>query len=174
MTKRHNPEMQRVLANSYHHVAYTTNYGFCVKTGGKIYAAIVNDVDCETLERITYCERNAESHGGFYGLRMLNNKATMQFILEIASKVFEIGTYKEFENGFNNYRTTNKGNRGDYFEDVFASLVNGTKPENRAACFTDCGDVIADGIHYQCKLYNATFTTERTIEKTYTRLGIVA
>ncbi len=175
MTKNHNPEMQRVLANHYHGLAYTTNYGFCVKTGGKITAAVVENVTCETLERITYCERNAESHGGFYGLRMLNSKATMQYILEIATETYEIGTYAEFENGFAEYRANgNKGNRGDYFEDIFASLMNGVKPENRAACFTDCGDVIANGVHYQCKLYNATFTTENTIKKTYARMGIGA
>ena len=175
MTKNHNPEMQKVLIKEYHSLAYTTNYGFCVRTGGKVTAVIVENVGCELLEQITYCERNAESHGGYYGLRMLNSKATMETLLAMATKSFDLGTYADFENGFAEYRANgNKGNRGDYFEDVFAELVHGTKPESRTACFTDCGDVIANGTHYQCKLYNATFTTSQTIKKTLERMAKVA
>ena len=175
MTKNHNPEVQKMLIKEYHSLAYTTNYGFCVKTGGKVTAVIVENVDCEMLEQITYCEPQAESHGGYYGLRMLNSKATMNYLLDRASKTFEIGTYAEFEDGFAEYRANgNKGNRGDYFEDLFAEMVKGSKPESRTACFTDCGDVIANGVHYQCKLYNATFTTTQTIKKTLERMAKVA
>lgn len=171
MTKRHNPVMQKYLIEQYTKLAYTETYAFCVKVDGMVKVAIVEHADA-ILEKITYCEPNAESHGGYYGLRMLNTKETMLFILSMANQILEVGTTKEFEMGFEKYRANgNKGNRGDYFEDMFAEMMKGSKPEMRNACFTDCGDVIAKGVHYQCKLYNATFTTTQTIKKTLERVA---
>ena len=175
MTKNHNPEMQRFLATNYHRLAYTPNYAFCVKSRGRVTAVTIENLDYDTLIQITYCEPNAESHGGYYGLRMNSSKKVMNLLLEKGTPLFDLGSYKEFENGFANYRANgNKGNRGDYFEDLFADLAHGTKPGGKTACFTDCGDVVVNGVHYQCKLYNATFTTTSTIEKTMKRLERVA
>ncbi len=166
MTIRHNPEMQKYLLAEYHSMAYTSTYSFCVKAHGKVAVAIVNNADIDFLERITYCERNAESHGGYYGLRMRSDAKTQDYIRANAHKLYELGTVKEFEASFQQYKANgNTGNRGDYFEKLFTELVKGTNPEKRNACFTDCGDVVVDNIHYQVKLYNATFTTENTIKR---------
>lgn len=175
MTKNHNPEMQRFLATHYHRLAYTPNYVFGVKSHGRVLAVAIENLDYDTLIQITYCEPNAGSHGGYYGLRMNNCGKVMDLILEKGKPLFDIGSYKEFENGFANYRANgNSGNRGNYFEDLFTELSHGTKPGGKTACFTDCGDVVVNGVHYQCKLYNATFTTTSTIEKTMARLERVA
>lgn len=156
-------EMKKYLIEQYTRLAYTKTYAICVKAHGRMTAVIINDLD-PMFEEITYCERNAESHGGCYGLRLDKHTATMDLLLSIANEKIDLGTYKEFEKGYNEYKANgNKGNRGDYFEDVFVELVHGTKPEKRNACFRKCGDVIANNIHYQCKFYNATFTTEKTI-----------
>ena len=166
MTTRHNPEMQKYLLTVYHSMAYTSTYSFCVKAHGKVAVAIVNDADIDFLERITYCERNADSHGGYYGLRMRSDAETQDYIRTKAHKLYELGTVKEFETSFQQYRAEgNKGNRGNYFEKLFTELVKGTNPDKSNACFTDCGDVIANNVHYQVKLYNATFTTENTIKR---------
>jgi hypothetical protein len=164
MTKNHNPEMHKYLIEQYTALAFTHTYAFCVKHKGKMKVAIVENAN-SILPDITYCEPNSSSHGKVYGLRMMEKQIVSEMILNRASEIFELGTYKDFENGFTEYRQTAKGNRGDYFEMVFTKMVNGTNPDKRNACFTDCGDVIANGKHYQCKLYNATFTTESTIAR---------
>ena len=75
---------------------------------------------------------------------------------------------KEFEAIYTEHKANGySGNRGNLFEDMFADFTNGTQNEDPTAKCTECGDVIVNGEHIQCKFWNATVTTEPQVNRFY-------
>jgi hypothetical protein len=56
-----------------------------------------------------------------------------------------------------------KLNRGQIFENMVIKAWNGKPVGGKNAKFTDCGDMVVDGVHYQVKFNKATFTDEKTL-----------
>ena len=162
-----NLEMKMYILNRLFEVEYTSTYGFGIRDNGLVKVAIVEHAD-DILPMITYCEPNSKSHGGVYGVRMWNNKEAFEIIKEYAREEIIICSVKEFEaeykeakeNGFN-------GNRGNFLEYKFASVTGAKLNDNPNAKLTDCGDAVLNGEHIQLKLWNATVTTETTINNFY-------
>lgn len=174
MTKNHNPAVHATMLTRYTRLAYTHSYLFVVKSHGIAYMAFIKDIR-PIFAHITYCERNATSHGGYYGLRMLNCKATADTILANAYEIVSLGSARDLENDYLERKANGYlGNRGNYFEDMAVDMFHAERPENINTSFAVAGDMVIDGTHFQMKIWNATFTTENTLDKTEKRMGIGA
>ena len=174
MTKNHNPAMHATMLPRYIRLAYTHSYIFAIKYARHIHLAFVRDAR-GILANITYCERNAESHGALYGLRMYNCKATSETILANAYATYDLGLATDFEADYLDRKANGyKGNRGNLLEDMVVDMFHAERPENINTSFAVAGDMVIDGTHFQMKIWNATFTTTSTLEKTEKRMGIGA
>lgn len=167
-TGYNNPEMQTLILDRLAKVEFTHTYIFAIRSHGMLLACKVEHAD-DLLPYITYCEPQAQSHGGVWGVRMWNSDKAFENILEYASEVFTLCSVKEFERSFAEAKANNsfKGNRGDWFETVFTDMVGGERPALRNAKCTETGDIILNGEHLQLKFWNATVTTEPQVNKFY-------
>lgn len=147
---------------------YTHYYAIAIRDHKMIKACFIENAD-EVLPLVTYCERNAESHGGVWGVRMMNNSMAKGIIKEYASKIVDLCSIEYFENRYMTEKENGiKGNRGNLFETLLVEVCGGYQVETKNAKCTEMGDVVIDGQHIQCKLWNATITTEPQAMRFYT------
>ena len=148
-------------------VEFTHTYAFAIREDKMVKAVIVENAD-EVLPFVTYCERNSESHGADWGVRMLGTVDSFEILIEYAKKIITICSLEEFEEELAERKECGfTGNRGDLFEHLFAKATKGKMPKARNAKCTESGDVIVRGKHIQCKLWNATITTKKQVDKFY-------
>ena len=167
MCRKSNEEIKNVILERLATVEFTKTYAFAIRDEKMVKAVIVENAD-EILPLVTYCERNAESHGATWGVRMNNRMDVFAIIKEYAREIIPMYSTKEFERLFLEARANGyKGNRGNFFEDKFALLTNGVQNPNKSAKCTESGDVIINGEHIQCKFWNATVTTETQVNTFY-------
>ena len=141
-------------------VEYTNFYAFAIRDEKMVKACFVRNAD-EILPYVTYCEKNAESHGGVWGVRMLNNKEMNETLKEYAETVLPLCSVDYFESRLAEERANGiKGNRGNLFEVILCEQTGAEQVAKKNAKCTDCGDIVLNGEHIQCKLWNATITTE--------------
>ena len=165
--KKSNETLKNVILDRLAEVEFTHTYAFAIRDEKMVKAVIVENAD-EILPLITYCEKNAESHGATWGVRMNNRISVFAIIKEYAREIIPMYSTKEFERMFLEAKANGyKRNRGNFFEDKFAELTGGEQNENPSAKCTECGDVILNGEHIQCKFWNATVTTEKQVNKFY-------
>lgn len=165
--KKSNETIKNVILERLAKVEFTNTYAFAIRDEKMVKAVIVENAD-EILPFVTYCERNAESHGATWGVRMINKNEIFETIKEYAREIIPMYSTKEFERMFLEAKGSGyKGNRGNFFEDKFAILTNGIQNSNKSAKCTECGDVVVNGEHIQCKFWNATITTETQVNKFY-------
>lgn len=166
--RKSNDTIKNVILDRLAEVEFTHTYAFAIRDEKMVKAVIVENAD-EILPLVTYCERNAESHGATWGVRMNNRMDVFAIIKEYARETIPMYSTREFERMFLEAKENGyKGNRGNFFEDKFAVLTNGIQNTNKNAKCTECGDVIVNGEHIQCKFWNATVTTEPQVNKFYT------
>lgn len=151
-------------------VESTHTYAFAIKDNGMIRACIVENAD-RLLPYITYCERQAASHGSIYGVRMHGTKANFELIKSRARQIIDICSIKAFEEIYKTEGNRGSNNRGHIFEQLFAEVTGGERNTNMIAKCTDCGDVRVNGEEIQCKLWNATISTEKTVENFLKRVA---
>ena len=167
MKKNSNEEMKMVILDRLNAVEFTHVYAFAIREDKMVKAVIVENAD-EIMPLITYCERNSKSHGGVWGVRMWNAREAFEVIKEYAREIIPMCSVKEFEAIYTEHKANGySGNRGNLFEDMFADFTNGTQNEDPTAKCTECGDVIVNGEHIQCKFWNATVTTEPQVNRFY-------
>lgn len=166
--RKSNEAIKNVILERLAEVEYTHTYAFAIRDEKMVKAVIVENAD-EILPLITYCEKNAESHGATWGVRMNNRNDIFAIIKEYAREIIPMYSTREFERMFLEAKENGyKRNRGNFFEDKFAELTGGEQNPNTSAKCTECGDVILNGEHIQCKFWNATVTTETQVNKFYT------
>ena len=162
-----NETIKAVILDRLATVEYTNTYAFAIRDEKMVKAVIVENAD-EILPLITYCERNAESHGATWGVRINNRNDVFAIIKDYAREIIPMYSTREFERMYLEAKENGyKGNRGNFFEDKFAVFTNGIQNENKSAKCTECGDVVVNGEHIQVKFWNATVTTEKQVNKFY-------
>lgn len=154
-----NEAMHKYLIDTYNRLAYTHSYILGYVANGMVYGAKVADAR-PILPYITCLDCASSKNGGTVQLKYKPNKAQVAVIVETATEIRPICTAEFLENQF---RTT-KFNRGQIFEALSAEAFGGAQVDRKNSKFTDCGDIIADGIHYQVKFLKATFSDERTLK----------
>lgn len=154
-----NEAIRNYLLSNYNKLAYTHSYIFGYEANGMVYGAQVDDAR-GILPYITCLDCASSKNGGTVQLKYKPNKAQVAIIIENASIIKPICTKAYLEDEF---RTT-KWNRGQIFERLTATVFGGYQSEKKSAKFTECGDIVVDGIHFQVKFLKATFTDERTLK----------
>lgn len=153
-----NTTIHAYLTGEYNRLAYTHSYIFGYTIKGTVYAARVMD-GRSILPYIASLDRASSKNGGTYSIKYKPNMDKIAVILSHACEVRPICTVDYMEQVFSN----SKLNRGQIFEDMVITAWNGEQVGGKNAKFTECGDMVADGIHYQVKFNKATFTDERTL-----------
>ena len=154
-----NITIQSYLTTEYNRLAYTHSYIFGYTVRGTVYAARVMDAR-DILPYIVSLDRASSKNGGTYSIKYKPNAEKVAIINTSAAEIRPICTVDYMENLFAN----SKQNRGQIFEDMVIKAWHGAPVGGKNAKFTDCGDMVADGIHYQIKFNKATFTDERTLK----------
>ena len=155
-----NENIKAYLIGEYNRLAYTHHYVFGYIESGMVYGAVVEN-GADILPFITRIDRASSKNGGTLSLKYNPNKAMLAIIKARATKIVPIMT----EDLLETLNAETKHNRGQIFEEKVAEIFKASRPEKMNAKFTDCGDIIVSGIHYQVKYLKATFTDERTIHK---------
>ena len=145
----------------YHEKSYTHDYilGFeykkaVVACGIKLTAELIDLLTCEGT--------GSTKNGGCQSVRFRPNTKQKELIMANAFNVDTLMSVEQFEQ-LAQATTAKRVNRGDTFEEVVASYYNGQRPAQRNLKWTEGGDVVIDGIHYQCKYNKATWTDEKTV-----------
>lgn len=154
-----NITIQSYLTTEYNRRAYTHSYIFGYTVRGTVYAARVMDAR-DILPYIVSLDRASSKNGGTYSIKYKPNAEKVAIINTAAAEIRPICTVDYMESLFAN----SKQNRGQIFEDMVIKAWHGAPVGGKNAKFTDCGDMVADGIHYQIKFNKATFTDERTLK----------
>lgn len=154
-----NEAIHNYLINSYNRLVYTHSYIFGYTVKGMVYGARVMD-GANLLPYLTCVSTASSKNGGTYALKYRPNLKQIALINENAVEIKAICTLQYLEEQF---RTT-KWNRGQIFETLAAKAFNAYQVDKKTAKFTESGDIVADGIHYQVKYDKATFTDEKTLK----------
>lgn len=162
--KKDNVEVKNFVLNRLSVVEYTHSYIFGIRKNKMLKACIVRNAD-EILPLITYCEQQASSHKSVWGVRMDGTVKNMELIESYADEVIDISTIAEFEREYAENGNRGSYNRGHIFEKWCAEVMGGTQNESMTAKCTECGDIVVNGEHFQCKLWNATVTTEPQVNR---------
>ena len=153
-----NENVKEYLTREYARLAFTPDYVFGYAENGMVYAAMVENAD-EILPYVTTLDRASSKNGGTYSLKYKPTKAITSILRAHASKVLTICSVEYLES----LNATSRQNRGQIFESLVAENLKAETPKAKNAKFTDCGDIIVNGRHYQVKYAKATFTDERTL-----------
>lgn len=146
------------LCHEYNRLAFTHSYVYGLVKNGLVLAYLVKD-GAESLASLSCLDRASSKNGGTLQLKFKPNKAQVAILETIADEVKVICTadYLESENA------SRRQNRGQIFEEMVAKALHGEQVAKKNAKFTDCGDIIVNGTHYQVKFNKATYTDERTL-----------
>lgn len=147
------------MIRKYHEIEYTNNYVLCFVRNKEVYAAQVDNVDVHFLMKISKLEKR--SSGAV--LRYKPNKDIQDYIIMRASVVRVLCSAAYLEAAVAESKNMNRGN---VVEKLVIMAWHGCQtPVNLA--FTQGGDMIANGKHYQVKFGartgGATFTNEKTL-----------
>ena len=151
--------IKNYLLENYNALSYTHNYIFGISYKKMIYAITVENAK-SILSEIVSVEKKKKKNGGGYSLKFLQNKEKIAILFSHSSEIIPICSLDYFENLVKYSRL----NRGQMFENLVISYYHADTPEKKNAKFTDCGDCIINGKHYQIKYHKATFTNETTLQ----------
>ena len=166
--RKDNPEIKEMILTKLAEVEYTHTYAIAFRDHKIVKAAIIEDADA-ILPLITVAERQSASHGGDWGVRVNLTKEKTEIVKAYAREIIDICSVAKFENEYETNGHRGSNNRGHIFEQVFADVTGGKRNDNPTAKCTECGDVVVNGEHIQCKLWNATITTESQVNRFYAR-----
>ena len=159
--RKSNEEMKNLILGGLSAIESTHTYAFAIRENHMLKACIVENAD-DILHMVTYCERRAESKGGYWGVRMINSRESFNIIKAYAREVIDLCSIDYFESVYAEQKY-GKGNRGNCFEHILAEAIGAEMNTAQNAKLIDCGDIRVNGEEIQCKLYNATITDERTL-----------
>lgn len=171
--RKDNVEMKVMILNKLAEVEYTHTYAFGIHENKMVKAVIVENAD-EILPLITIAENQAKSHGSVWGVRINLDRKNTELIKTYAREIIDICSIAYLEQEYAEHGNKGKNNRGHIFERLCAEVMNGKQNTKTNAKCVDCGDIVVDGEHIQCKLWNATVTTEPQVERFYKNFRKVA
>lgn len=157
--RKDNIEIKTAILEKLASVEYTHTYALGIRENGMVKAAIVENAD-EILPLVTIAEKQASSHGAPWGIRINGTKANAEIIKQYAREVIDLCTVRFFEQEYAEHGNRGGNNRGHIFERLCAEVMGGKQNDSMTAKCTECGDIVVNGEHIQCKLWNATVTTE--------------
>lgn len=153
------------MVNWYHKEAFTSNYCFGFKWHGIVYAALVKNVNAKTLAKLAKLEKASSKNGGGYALKYNMNKALWDMVTMLADTVEVVCSVDYLEE----LNKNSKKNRGYIFEELTANLFGAVLDEKPNTSFRDGGDFYINGVAYQAKYMNATYTNEATMQRMMAR-----
>ena len=153
------------MVNWYHKEAFTSNYCFGFKWHGIVYAALVKNVNVKTLMKLSKLEKASSKNGGGYALKYNMNKALWDMVTMLADTVEVVCSVDYLEE----LNKNSKKNRGYIFEELTANLFGAVLDEKPNTSFRDGGDWYLNGVAYQVKYMNATYTNEATMQRMMAR-----
>ena len=139
-------------------IEYTSTYAFAIREDKMVKMAIVENAN-QILPSLTYCEKRGKD----WVVRMLNTKEMFETIKDYAREIIDLCSISAFEEIYVTQGNRGGNNRGHIFEKLCADRLGGYQVEKKNAKCIDCGDIVANGEHIQCKLWNASVTTEITM-----------
>ena len=145
-----NPTIFNQLINRYNKIAYTHEYIFGFEYRGNIYFAFAKS---DLMPFV--CTLDRDSRGGGISLRFVPNKAQKLLLMTSAELLCSAKL-------FNDLKAESKYNKGEIFEKLITER-DGQEWTKDNVPFTESGDVVISGIHYQIKFYGATFCNEKSI-----------
>lgn len=146
------------LCKAYNKMAFTHSYIYGITKDGLVKAYVVRNGN-ESLASLASLDRASTKNGGTFSLKFKPNKNQVAILEEVAEEVKTICTTAYLENEF----STRPQNRGQIFEEMVATAFKGEQVTKKNAKFTESGDIVINGEHFQVKFQKATFTDERTI-----------
>ena len=149
-----NTTVLEMMIGGYNRLAYTDKYIIGFAFNGTIYYGFAT---AEMIDR--YLILDSASRGAGYALKFKPRKDE-KIALITACNMKAIASKKFFEE----IVTDSKYNRGEIFEKMITEKF-GQKWEKDNIPFTDAGDIVINGIHYQIKFEKASFITEKTLKK---------
>ena len=157
--RKDNVEIKNSILSKLATVEFTHTYAMGFRENGIVKAAIVENAD-EILPLVCIAEPQASSHKSVWGVRVNMTKSNTEILKTYAREIVEICTVKFFEQEYAERGNRGSNNRGHIFERLCAEVMGGKQNDSMTAKCTECGDITVDGEQIQCKLWNATVTTE--------------
>ena len=144
--------IKKMLQDTYHQTAYTDKYILVYTYDGVVYMTFT---DAEMVNRVTCLDK--ASRGAGFSLRFKPNKKQKEMLLACGATALCSAVF--FDGLFQN----SKYNRGEIAEKIVTEYFSQVW-EKDTIPYTDAGDIVISGIHYQIKYEKATFTNEKTID----------
>lgn len=146
--------IKRTLVNGYKDFAFTDQYiyGFVYKK--VVYVAFADD---SILDFISVIGKASSKRGGGYKLRFRPTKVQKEFLMN-SKECFPLCSEKYFEE----IVAESKYNRGSIFE-MLVTNYYGQEWQPDSVPFTVAGDLVVNGVAYQIKFQEATYTSEKTL-----------
>lgn len=143
--------IKEMLQNRYHSLAYTNQYILAYKMKGVVYFTLCNS---EIVDKVTSIEHGHVGDG--FALRFKPNMVKRRFLMAqnctvLCSEKFLVEMTKN-----------SKYNNGDNVERLISEYYGQTWTKNSVP-FTKAGDIVINGISYQIKYEDGTFTNERQL-----------
>lgn len=158
--------LRHELVSFYRSNAGTHEYMIVYSYVNKMFIACVNDERTDFLERATRVDRMANSRGGWATLRMARKMELLKVLESCAYETIDMEmSVEEFEAlaKDSEYTGSKQVNRGNAAERWITEELAGQTWVKDSVSFDKQGDVVVNGIDYQVKFENATFTTERAM-----------
>jgi len=164
--RKDNNEIKNMILAKLAQVEFTHTYAIGIRENGLVKAVIIENAD-EILPLLTIAERQASSHNAVWGVRVRMTKEKAEIAKTYAREVIDLCSVDWFENEYKVNGNKGSYNRGHIFEKLCASVMGGHQMDAMNAKCTECGDIVVNGEHIQCKLWNATVTTEPQVNRFY-------
>jgi hypothetical protein len=160
--RKDNVAVKTMILNKLSEVEYTHTYALALRDGHIVKAALIEDAD-EILPLITYAEyHDGKKHHG-WAVRMNNCKASFDIMKAYAREIVDICTIEELEREYAENGKAGSNNRGHIFEQFCAETLGGVQNKSKIEKCINSGDIVVNGEHIQCKFWNATVTTEESV-----------
>lgn len=143
--------LKTAMLDRYNALAYAHEYlmGFTYKK--VVYCARLNERDLEPLVSI------GEASRGGYSLRFRPTNAVKASLLNRATALCTVDEFKAI-------CASNQFNKGENFEKIVTEAY-GQVWEKDSVPFWKGADLTANGVHYQIKFQEATFTSEQILSR---------
>ena len=147
-----NTALLKSMLDEYTAKAYAHNYIFGFVDNKTVYEVYVTD---EILPLV--CSLSSASRGNGQALRFRPTKAQKELLKTCCCSMLCSAEY------FNAECETSPYNRGEIFEKIITERCGQVWVKDSVP-FTESGDLIVDGVHYQIKYDGATFCNENSLK----------
>ena len=154
MKNREYTELLRLMLGKYNRLAYTHEYLLGISYKGNIYV-----IHCQAEDLLPVVKLDKASRGAGYALRFRPTRAQKELLMSMGDKMLLCS--KDF---FDSTVKNSQYNKGEILEKMLTEFF-GQKWVKDSVPFTKAGDIEVDGIAYQIKFENATFTNEKILAR---------